>query len=576
MIAIDTTVVNLALPLIGRGLHTTVSGLQWTIAAYTISTASLMLTAGSIGDRFGRREVFQAGLAVYTLASLGCSVAPTAGWLIAFRALQGAGGAALSPMSLGIITATFTDTAARARAIGIWTATFGAGMAAGPVIGGALAASLGWRSVFWITIPPGVIAIVLARLILPQSRADRPRRLDPPGQALVIVFLACLVYGIIEGPSEGFWSAPVMEALAAAAAALVGLVAWERRRAEPLIELRVFRSVPFTGALVITLCAFAGLGGFLFLTGLYLQDARGLDVWHAGLWLLPLAFGSLAAPPLTGRVLARCGARWPLVVGGAALAVGCLALAQAPPAASGLLLLAFGFVVFGVGYGAVNTVVFAAAVAGLPSAQAGVAGGIGSAGRQAGQSLGVSVTGAILAVGLHGPLHNGFTAASQPAWMLNAACGLVVLMLGLVTTSQRAIRTAARATGPVSQPAAQPAPVPPDDQIALSSARTAEDEALAPSEENPGGGGDAGEHDDRVQAEVAMDADEQETVEHLDLDGLDDTEEIERVGAERDAEDHTHRGLDDDVYGDGVNDVTVPMRPARTAVLSARRRTSSR
>lgn len=454
MIAIDTTVVNLALPLIGRGLRTPVSGLEWTIAAYTITTASLMLTAGSIGDRFGRRAVFQAGLAVYTLASLGCSLAPTAAWLIGFRALQGAGGAALSPMSLGIITATFSDTAARARAIGIWTGTFGAGMAAGPVIGGALAASLGWRSVFWITIPPGVIAIVLAQLILPQSRAPRPRRLDPLGQALVIAFLACLVYGIIEGPAEGFRSAPIVGAFTAAAAALAGLVAWERRRPEPLIELRVFRSVPFTGALVITLCAFAGLGGFLFLTGLYLQDARGLDVWHAGLWLLPLACGSAAAPPLTGRVLARRGARWPLVLGGAALAAGCLALSQTPPAAADLVLLAFGLVIFGVGYGAVNTVVFAAAVAGLPSSQAGVAGGISSAGRQAGQSLGVSVTGAILAVGLHGPLRNGFTAASHPAWLLNAACGLVVLMLGLITTSQRAIRTAARVAVPVAEPAA--------------------------------------------------------------------------------------------------------------------------
>jgi len=518
LIAIDTTVVNLALPLIGRSLRTPVSGLQWTIAAYTITTASLMLTAGSIGDRFGRRAMFQAGLAVYTLASLGCSLAPTTGWLIAFRALQGAGGAALSPMSLGIITAAFTDTAARARAIGIWTGTFGAGMAVGPVIGGALAAFLGWRSVFWITIPPGVIAIVLARLILPQSRADRPRRLDPPGQSLVIVFLACLVYGIIEGPTEGFLSAPIMGALAAAAAALVGLVAWERRRAEPLIELRVFRSVPFTGALVITLCAFAGLGGFLFLTGLYLQDARGLDVWHAGLWLLPLACGAVAAPPLTGRVLAGRGARWPLVVGGAALATGCLALAQAPTA--GLPLLAFGFVVFGAGYGAVNTVVFAAAVAGLPSAQAGVAGGISSAGRQAGQSLGVSVTGAILAVGLHGPLRNDFTDASHPAWMLNAACGLVVLMLGLVTTSPRAIRTAARAVGPASQSSAQPAPALPGDQFLLSSAWTAEDEAPALAEDEPGDG-----------------------EEELDLD---DTEEIERVVAEADAMDDGDPDLDDE------------------------------
>jgi EmrB/QacA subfamily drug resistance transporter len=477
MIAIDTTVVNLALPLIGRGLRTPVSGLQWTIAAYTISTASLMLTAGSIGDKFGRRPVFQAGLALYTLSSLGCSLAPGAGWLIACRALQGAGGAALTPMSLGIITATFTEPAARARAIGIWTGTFGAGMAAGPVIGGALAAVLGWRSVFWITVPPGLIAFVLARLILPQSRAARPRRFDPPGQALVIALLACLVYGIIEGPSAGWRSAPIVGAFGAAALALAGLVAWERRRADPLIELRVFRSVPFTGALVITLCAFAGLGGFLFLTGLYLQYARGLNVWHAGLWLLPLAAGSAAAPPLTGRVLARYGARWPLVLGGAALAAGCLALAQTPTAASGLLVLSIAYVIFGAGYGAVNTVVFAAAVAGMPSAQAGVAGGMSSAGRQAGQSLGVSVTGAVLAIGLHGSLRQGFTAASHPAWLLNAACGLAVLLLGLVTTSRRAIRTAARVAAPLSDRSSQV-----DDRAAMSEEALVEAEAGPPAE----------------------------------------------------------------------------------------------
>jgi len=574
MIAIDTTVVNLALPLIGRGLHTPVSGLQWTIAAYTISTASLMLTAGSIGDRFGRRPVFQAGLAVYTLSSLGCSVAPGAGWLITCRALQGVGGAALTPMSLGIITATFTEPAARARAIGIWTGTFGAGMAAGPVIGGALAAALGWRSVFWITVAPGLIAIAAARLVLPQSRAARPRRFDPPGQALVIAFLACLVYGIIEGPSAGWRSAPILGAFGAAAVALGGLVVWERRRADPLIELRVFRSVPFTGALVITLCAFAGLGGFLFLTGLYLQYARGLNVWHAGLWLLPLAAGSAAAPPLTGRVLARYGARWPLVLGGAALAGGCLTLAQTPTAAAGLLVLSIAYVIFGAGYGAVNTVVFAAAVAGLPSAQAGVAGGMSSAGRQAGQSLGVSVTGAVLAIGLHGSLRQGFTAASHPAWLLNAACGLAVLLLGLVTTSRRAIRTAARVAAPLSDRSSQV-----DDRATMSEdaeehpadppARAGEADLAPPSSlsageagEEQSGSGDAGDRggdqDDRVEAEVSLGADEQ-APESVDLVG-------ERVDLADDLEPAGHDllgvegvGAEEEGHGDGLADAHEPV-----------------
>jgi EmrB/QacA subfamily drug resistance transporter len=521
MIAIDTTVVNLALPLIGKGLHTPVSGLQWTIAAYSIAAASLMLTAGSIGDRFGRRTVFQVGLVVFVLGSAGCSLAPSAGWLIGCRALQGVGGAALSPMSLGIITATFSDPARRARAIGIWTGTFGAGMAAGPVIGGSLAAALGWRSVFWITIVPGVAAIVLSQLILPRSRAARARRLDPPGQVLVIVLLACLVYGIIEGPSLGWRSAPIVGAFAASAAAVAGLVAWERRRTEPLIELRVFRSVPFTGALVITVCAFSCLGGFLFLTALYLQDARHMSIWQAGLWLLPLAAGSAVAPPLTGRVLARHGARWPLAVGGAALAAGCLALAEAPPVPSGMLL-ASAFVVFGIGYGAVNTVVFAAAVAGMPSAQAGVAGGMSSAGRQAGHSLGPSLSGAILAVGLYGPLRHGFDAASHPAWLLNAACGLAVVLLGLLTTSRRAIRTAARAAARIADPSDQAATIAGGTDVLAPTAAPAPPAAPAlpaPSAseagKEQGGGGDAGDgradQHYRVKAEVGLSPDEQAT-----------------------------------------------------------------
>jgi len=431
MIAVDTTVVSLALPLIGRGLHAPVSGLQWVLAAYSIATASLMLTSGSIGDRFGRRTVFQAGLAVFVLASAACSMAPNAGWLIACRALQGAGGSTLTPMSMGIITATFTEPAARARAIGLWSGTFGAGMAAGPALGGVLAAAWGWRSLFWITILPGLVAMVAAGLVIPCSRAARARRLDLPGQALVIAFLACLTYGIIEGPSQGWRSAPIFAAFVASATALVLFVAWERRRDDPLIDLRLFRSVPFSAALVITVFSFVCLGGFLFLTTLYLQDVRGLNVLRAGLALIPLAAATAVAGPLAGRVMGHAGGRGLLIVAGVLLADGCVMLARAPVMASWAFLAA-AYVIFGAGYGAVNTVISAVAVAGMPRAQAGVAGGVTSAGRQAGLSLGVSLAGAILAAGLHGTLREGFAAASHPAWLAIAACGLMVPLLGLL------------------------------------------------------------------------------------------------------------------------------------------------
>jgi EmrB/QacA subfamily drug resistance transporter len=433
MIAIDTTVVNLALPLIGRGLHAPVAGLQWTIAAYSITTASLMLTSGAVGDRCGRRRVLQAGLAVFTVASAGCSIAPNLGWLIACRALQGAGGSALTPMSMGIITATFTDPAARARAIGLWSGTFGAGMVAGPAVGGVLAAAWGWRSLFWITTLPGLMAIVLAGLVIPDSRAARPGHIDAPGQALVIVFLACLVYGIIDGPSTGWRSVPVLASFGASATALVLLVGWQRRCTGPLIDLRVFASLRFSGALAVTVCTFAALGGFLFLTTLYLQEVHGLSVRQAGLALVPLAAATAVAGPLAGRVMGRGAARGPLTFAGTAVAASCLLLAQAPATAPRALL-AGAYVIFGAGYGAVNTAISAVAVAGMPRAQAGVAGGITSAGRQAGQSLGVSVAGAILASRLHATIRDGFTAASHPAWLAMAACGFAVLLLSLVST----------------------------------------------------------------------------------------------------------------------------------------------
>ena len=442
MIAVDTTVVNLALPLIGHGLHASVAGLQWTIAAYTITTASLMLTSGSIGDRYGRRTVLQVGMAVFALASLGCSLAPNVGALIAFRALQGAAGSTLTPMAMGVLTATFTRPAARARAMGIWAGTFGVGMAIGPAVGGLLAGAWGWRSLFWINVLPGIVAIVAAGRLIQASPPIRPRRLDPPGLVLVTVFLASLTYGIIEGPANGWRSGPILVSFAASAAALGAFVSWERRRAEPLIELSVFRSVPFSGALVINLCSHAALGGFLFLTTLYLQDVRGLSVWQAGVALLPLAAATAVAGPLAGRAMGRSGARGPLVVAGVTFFASCLLLARASSAETWAVVAA-AYGLFGVGYGSVNTVIAAVAVAGMPRAQAGVAGGVGSAGRQAGQSLGVSVTGAILAGELHGRLESGFRAASHPAWLVIAACGLAVLLLGLVSTSARALRTTA-------------------------------------------------------------------------------------------------------------------------------------
>src|ERR1700677_3243874 len=201
-VGLDNTIVNVGLPSIGRDLHAGVSGLQWTIAAYTVTLAALLMFSGAVADRIGRRTVFQVGLSLFTLGSWLCSLAPSLGWLIGFRILQGVGGSMLNPAALGIITNTFTGRAERARAIGVWDGVFGLSMALGPVLGGVLVGAVGWRGIFWANIPVGLAAIALTALFVPDSKAPRGRRADPVGQFLIIVLLGGLAYAIIEGPTQ--------------------------------------------------------------------------------------------------------------------------------------------------------------------------------------------------------------------------------------------------------------------------------------------------------------------------------------------------------------------------------------
>jgi MFS family permease len=198
IVGLDNTIVNVALPAIQRDLHASVSGLQWTISAYTLVLASLMMASASTGDRVGRRRTFQTGLVVFTLGSLLCSLAPGLGWLIAFRMVQAVGGSMLNPVAMSIITNVFTEPRERAQAIGVWGGVIGISLALGPVVGGALIDSIGWRAIFWINIPVGAAAFVLTALFVPESRAVAPRRLDVVGQVLVLAFLAMLTYGIID------------------------------------------------------------------------------------------------------------------------------------------------------------------------------------------------------------------------------------------------------------------------------------------------------------------------------------------------------------------------------------------
>jgi EmrB/QacA subfamily drug resistance transporter len=457
IVGIDVTIVNVALPSIQHDLHAPVSGLQWIVDAYTIVVASFLMLSGSTGDRVGRRRTFQTGLALFTIGSLACSLAPALGWLVAFRMLQALGGSMLNPVAMSIITNTFTDPAERARAIGVWGAVFGISMALGPVAGGALVSSVGWRGIFWVNIPIGVAAIILTALFVADSRAPHPRRLDPLGQILVIVLLATLTYGIIEGPDAGWGSARILGCFGLAAAALISLIAYEPRRSEPLVDLRFFRSAPFSGATVIAVCAFAALGGFLFLNTLYLQDVRGYSALHAGLYLLPMAAMTVILAPLSGRIVAARGPRLPVVVAGIATAAGGVMLARLTRDSSFGYLVA-SYVVFGAGGGMVNAPITNTAVSGMPRSQAGVAAGIASTSRQVGSALGVAVAGSAVLSALHGPLRLGFVDASHVGWWIIAGCGVAILVLGLLTTGRWARGTAER-TAARLMPASTEVPV---------------------------------------------------------------------------------------------------------------------
>jgi EmrB/QacA subfamily drug resistance transporter len=439
IVGIDATIVNIALPAIQRSLDAPVSGLQWTIDAYTLVIACLLMLSGSLADRFGRRRVFQTGLAVFSLGSLLCSVAPGLGWLVAFRGLQAVGGSMLNPVAMSIIVNTFTDRRERARAVGIWGSVVGLSLAVGPVLGGVLVTGAGWRSIFWINIPVGAAAIALTQRFVPESKAPKGRRLDPAAQVLIIVALGSITYAIIEGPRHGWGSALILGLFALGVVAAAALVVAETRRREPLIDIRFFRSAPFSGASVIAVAGFSALGGFLFLNTLYLQDARGFSALHAGLLTLPMAAMIAVFATLSGRLVGSRGPRIPFLLAGTALAIGALLLARVGPhTAVAYLILAY--VIFGAGCGLMTAPITTTAVSGMPREQAGVAGAVASTSRQTGAAFGVAVTGSIIATSTGA----GFTSASHAAWAVIAGCGVTVFLLGLVSTGRWARGTAER------------------------------------------------------------------------------------------------------------------------------------
>jgi EmrB/QacA subfamily drug resistance transporter len=432
VVGMDVTIVNVALPAIQHDLRATVSGLQWILDAYTLVVASLLMLAGSISDRVGRRRVFQVGLFLFTAGSLLCSLAHSIGQLIAFRALQGLGASMLNPVALSIIANAFPEPRARARAVGVWGAVAGASLAIGPLIGGALTQSVGWRAIFWINLPICLTAVVLTARFVPESKAPRARAFDPVGQLLVFVALASLTYAVIEGPYAGWHSARILGLFVTSGVALALFLFYEPRSKQPLLDLRFFQSVPFSSATLLAVCAFASFAGFLFLNALYLQQVRGLSAFHTGLCTLPLAVAMMVCAPLSGRLVAHHGPRPSLLAAGAGLVLSAWMLTGLS-VSTPIVFIMVAYVLFGVGLGMVNPAITNNAVAGMPLSQAGVAAAIASTGRQVGAALGVAVAGTVVTASR--AKGSGFTQATHPIWWIMTGCGAMVLLLGWASTT---------------------------------------------------------------------------------------------------------------------------------------------
>jgi EmrB/QacA subfamily drug resistance transporter len=430
--SMDVTIVNVALPAIQTDLHARLADLQWILDAYTLVLASFLILAGSISDRLGRRRVFQIGLSIFTLASFLCSRAATIEQLIGFRVLQGLGASMMNPVAMSIIANAFPEPRDRARAVGIWAAVTGLSLGIGPLIGGALTETIGWRSIFWINVPIGITAILLAARFVQESKAARARAFDPIGQALVLIGLSALTWGLIEGPHAGWHSALILGLFATAALAILAFVLYEPRRHDPLLDLRFFRSLPFFSATLLGLTSFSSLAGFLFLIALYLQDVRGFSPLHTGLFTVPLAILMLLCAPLSGRLVGNHGTRRSLLAAGAGFIASALILtrlAQNTP----VIWLLLSSALFGVGLGMVNPAVSDSAVAGMPLSQAGVAAAIASTSRQVGAAIGIAVAGTVLA--MSHARGTDFTTATHAIWWVMTACGAIVLLLGFASNT---------------------------------------------------------------------------------------------------------------------------------------------
>jgi EmrB/QacA subfamily drug resistance transporter len=394
MLLLDITVVNTALPSIARDLHATFNDLQWVIDAYTLALAAIVLTAGSLADRLGRRAVFGAGLAIFALSSLAAGLAPDAAFLNIARAVEGIGGAAMFAVSLALVAQEFPAGRERGTAMGIYGATIGMSVAIGPLVGGAITDGLGWRWVFFINVPVGIAALAVTYLKVRESRDPNATRVDWLGLATLSGGLFLLVLALLRGNDAGWASAQIVAELAGAAALLATFIGVEQRVPEPMLPLGLFRRRAFTGVQLAAVGVSASLFAlFLYLT-LYLQDYLHTSPLQAGLRYLPITLGAFIAAPIAGSLLSRVHARVLMAIGLAGTGVG-LVLMSGLDANSGWTALLPGFIVAGLAVGLLNPVIADVALSVVPKERSGMAAGVNDTFRQVGVAIGTAAWGAI-------------------------------------------------------------------------------------------------------------------------------------------------------------------------------------
>jgi EmrB/QacA subfamily drug resistance transporter len=413
MLLLDITVVNVALPSIRKDLGASFTDLQWVVDAYALTLAALVLTAGSLADRLGRRKVFAAGLAIFTGASLLCAVAPDPTFLNISRALQGVGGAVMFAVSLALVAQEFRAGRERGMAMGVYGATIGIAVAVGPLVGGALTDGLGWESIFYLNVPIGVIAIAITYLRLRESRDPDATRVDWAGVATFSGALFLLVLAVLRGNDEGWGSALIVSLLAGSAVLLAVFVATEHRVREPMLPLALFRLRSFTGVQLAAFAVSASLYAmFLYLT-LYLQNYLGYSPFEAGLRYLPVTVLVFLFSAIAGGLIGRVPARLLLSAGLGLTGLGLL-LMSGIEAGSAWTTLLGGFLVAGAGSGLLNPVIADVAVSVVPKERSGMAAGINDTFRQVGVAVGIAVWGAIF-VGRGADKVSELTAGTQVA-----------------------------------------------------------------------------------------------------------------------------------------------------------------